>query len=148
MLSSRPWSSRSPNSVPVANSSAWVGRTGGFVLNCVSIVVTVELYSLMNDCSWASTCLALTLGGCTSSVTGPCGVRPVSVSVIPAIAFVTVFELDVWVTPSTANSASTPSLAVPATSLRAAPVTLMNSPSVAPVARLDSTSVSPSSTAA
>ncbi len=68
----------------------------------------------------------------------------------PAIALVTVFDVDVPATPSTVNSAFLPSFAVPAFSLSAAAVsdTLMNSAPLAPVARLEKTIVSPLVTAA
>ncbi len=49
----------------------------------------------MNACTWVSTALALGPGGCTSIVTGPVGVSPLSVSVTPGIALLTVLDADV-----------------------------------------------------
>ncbi len=81
------------------------------------------------------------MGGCTAIVTGPALVSAAKVSVTPGIASVTTLVVETPATPSTLYSALRPSLAVPAFSVSAPPpsATLMNSPPVAPVTRLEST---------
>ncbi len=104
----------------------------------------------MNDFTCASTAPVLGPGAWTSIVTGPAGVRPPSVRVTPAIALMTVLELEL---PGDAVDLEFGVLAFLGGSSHfgqrpVGSVTLMNSPPVLPVARLDNTTVPPSSTAA
>ena len=89
--------------------------------------------------------LAFSAGGCTSIDTGPVVVvSAFSSSVTPGIALVSLFEVELPATPSIVYLAFLPSLAVPAcsTSVPPASVTAMKPAPVAPVSRVESTTVS------
>ena len=100
---------------------------------------------MTNACTWEVIALTLGPGGCTSTVTGPVvAVSALSSRVTPGIALVSLFVAEIPATPSIVYSAFTPSFARPACSTSVPPgsETAMKPAPVAPVSRVESTTVS------